>query len=257
MEKEIIILTGATGAIGTELARRIAKSAGESESPLFCRELLLACRNTAKAERLQEELTGEFPQLQCSVAELDLEDAGSVRRFAALPQLSGANLTLMNNAGVMRRTFATDRQGRELSLVVNYFNTRLLTELLLDTGRLRRVVFTTSLTRFFYRPFTQKPIVTQRGFHQLRTYGLSKRLITDYAARLHASGRCTVTCADPGVVNTGMIHMSRWYDPLADRFFRPFIRTPRRGSLPAFRALSAPSGVICCARRQHPLPAIN
>ena len=54
MEKEIIILTGATGAIGTELARRIAKSAGESESPLCCRELLLACRNTAKAERLQE-----------------------------------------------------------------------------------------------------------------------------------------------------------------------------------------------------------
>ena len=78
----------------------------------------------------------------------------------------------------------------------------------------------------------------------------------ELSERLREKG-ITVNAADPGIVSTDIITMHQWFDPLTDIFFRPFIRTPRRGSLPAFRALSAPSGVICCARRQHPLPAIN
>ena len=153
-----------------------------------------------------------------------------------------------------QRRYAADAQGRELSLAVNYHNTRLLTDLLLCTGRLRRVVFTTSLTRFYYRPWRYRAEATADTFHQLRTYGLSKRAITDYAARLHASGRVEVTCADPGVVDTGMITMQRWYDPLANIIFRPFIRSPRRGAVPALRALAGPSGYIYCAHLRHPLP---
>ena len=42
--------------------------------------------------------------------------------------------------------------------------------------------------------------------------------------------------ADPGVVNTGIITQHRWYDPLADVFFRPFIKSPEKGSIPLYRA---------------------
>ena len=116
------------------------------------------------------------------------------------------------------------------------------------------MVFTTSITRCLYKPFLERAKVSETEFHQLRTYALSKRLITDYAATLHASGRCEVACADPGVVDTGMIRMQRWYDPLADLFFRPLIRKPWRGSLPAWRALTSEAGYIYCARRRHSLP---
>ena len=47
-----------------------------------------------------------------------------------------------------------------------------------------------------------------------------------------------VACADPGVVNTGMISMHRWFDCLADIFFRPFISTPAQGARPMLRALT-------------------
>lgn len=237
---ETIILTGATGAIGRELARAL--------SPRF--PLLLGCRNTARAEELAATLPGEV-----KVGRLDLADSESVRDFAAsVPTNTHGPLVLLNNAGVMRRRYAADAQGRELSLAVNYHNTRLLTELLLRTGRLRRVVFTTSLTRFCYRPWRYRAEASADTFHQLRTYGLSKRAITDYAAGLNASGRVEVTCADPGVVDTGMITMQRWYDPLANILFRPFIRSPRRGAVPALRALAGAAGYIYCARRCHSMP---
>jgi len=42
-----------------------------------------------------------------------------------------------------------------------------------------------------------------------------------------------VNAVDPGVVNTGMITMHKWYDPLADIFFRPFIKSPEQGAMTA------------------------
>lgn len=242
--KETVILTGATGAIGTELARGILQRGYP---------LVLGCRNAQKAESLKAQLEKEFPGASISAVTLDLEREDSVRRFAE--SLPDTPLILLNNAGVMRRTYAADPLGRELTIVVNYIHTRLLTDLLLATGRLKRVVFTTSLTRFMYRPFSCGETVTEKDFHQLRTYGQSKRLITDYAARLHAEGRVEVTCGDPGIVDTGMINMKRWYDPLADIFFRPFIRSPHHGAEPSLRALTSPPGYIYCRHRRHPLPA--
>lgn len=235
-----VILTGATGAIGRELAYALSSRFS----------LLLGCRNTARARELAATLPGDV-----KVARLDLTDPESVHDFAASIQThTHEPLVLLNNAGVMQRHYAADAQGRELSLAVNYHNTRLLTEELLHTGRLRRVIFTTSLTRFYYRPWRYHTEATSETFHQLRTYGLSKRAITDYAAELYADGRVEVTCADPGIVNTSMITMQRWYDPLANVLFRPFIRSPRRGAIPALRALAGPSGYIYCAQRRHHLP---
>ena len=40
----------------------------------------------------------------------------------------------------------------------------------------------------------------------------------------------TVNAADPGIVSTDIITMHQWFDPLTDIFFRPFIRTPKKGA---------------------------
>lgn len=218
------------------------------------RRLILACRDMAKADTLCAELADTCPRADVRTAPLDLADEESVRGLAAMVTRPGTPLLMINNAGIMRRRYGADAMGRELTLAVNYFNTRLLTELLLASGCLRRVVFTTSLTRFFYRPEKKAAEVTADTFHQLRTYGLSKRLITDYAAALNASRLTEVACADPGIVDSGMISMQRWYDPLADIVFRPFIRTPRHGSDPAWRAMHMAPGYIYCRHRRRKLP---
>lgn len=244
------MVTGANGAIGREICRGVARHGDR---------LIVACRDAAKSHALVEWLHREVPG--CSVDEvgLDLADEDSVRRcvdiLRKLPLLPDG---LINNAGVMRRSYGTDAHGRELTMTVNYHNTRLLTELLTDAfPRMRRVVFTTSITRLM-------PVRKGARFHQLRTYGASKRAITDWARQLCTESdkarregmepATTYNCADPGVVDTGMIRMQRWYDRLADRFFRPLIRTPRQGAIPALRAYYTPSGGgIFCRKKIHRL----
>ena len=49
--------------------------------------------------------------------------------------------------------------------------------------------------------------------------------------------RITVHVTDPGIVNSRILHMDRWFDPLADILFRPFCKTPKQGAKPAVNAL--------------------
>ena len=47
----------------------------------------------------------------------------------------------------------------------------------------------------------------------------------------------TVNAVDPGVVNTGIIRMQMFFDPITDLVFRPLIRTPRQGADTAIHLL--------------------
>ena len=42
---------------------------------------------------------------------------------------------------------------------------------------------------------------------------------------------------DPGIVSTDIITMHKWFDPLTDIFFRPFIRKPKKGASTAIGLL--------------------
>ena len=48
-----------------------------------------------------------------------------------------------------------------------------------------------------------------------------------------------VNATDPGIVNSNMITMGRWFDPLADMIFRPFCKSPAKGAIPAINAITS------------------
>lgn len=229
-----VVVTGATGGIGTEIALALA-SLGVP--------MILPCRNEKKYETLRERILAAYPAAQISYVALDLNRAQSVRDAAAA--IAGKQLAgIVNNAGIMCRHFTLSADGSETTLNVNYFNTRLFNELLLpQIAHGGALVFTTSVTRKAGHTDVLPEEVTEKDFSQLGTYGLSKKLITRYALALApeaAAYGVRVNCADPGIVNSGMITMHRWYDPLANIFFRPFIRPARKGAVPALRALFSP-----------------
>ena len=241
-----IVVTGANGAIGKAIVRHLAAS-GESVIP--------TCRTAAKCEALRREILEEFPHASVTPVALDLSDAESVAAAAAEIGRLGVK-GLINNAGVMCRHYTVGEGGVETTILVNYRNTRLLTELLLPhmpPGS--AVVFTTSITRKAPEGEALPENVTEREFGQLKTYALSKKLLTRYAAGLAAKGTgYRVNCADPGVVDSGMIKMHRWFDPIADLIFRPFIRRPATGAKAAVRAFSSPdSGYIYTPHRRSRL----
>ena len=107
-------------------------------------------------------------------------------------------------------------------------------------------MFTTSLTRLVSRIPEQFPY--ESNFSQLGTYGRSKLAITLFAIYLTTvlkTSGILVECSDPGIVNTNMITLNRWFDRIADVVFRPMINTPSEGATSTLKALEATeSGLI-------------
>ncbi len=244
----MILITGATGAIGKEIARQLAAKR---------HPLILACRSIAKGRGITDEINREF-NVKARLLELDLADSNSVREAA--DSLDGVELeAIINNAGVMNGSYRLDADGHEDTLNVNYHNTRLLNELLLGNMKDKEgcLVFTTSATRNWFRnqPLTEE--LEESEFNRMRSYALSKKLITRYARDLSASllpRGIRVNCADPGIVDTPMLRMGRWFDPLTDLFFRPFCNSPRKGAQAAVSALlSSETGKIFTPTSSKPI----
>lgn len=251
-DSAIYIVTGATGSIGTEIARALVTQG---------KAVMLACRNMRKADALKKELEASGCGGEILTGELMLDSLAGIRSFADyVKSLRRQVAALINNAGVMCRYRSVTADGFEQTLAVNYLGTVLLTELLLpavvDCGS---VTFTTSITRKIHS--LREPILDEptRKFAQLGTYGRSKLALTHYALYLSqrsdvAQRGIRVNCADPGVVNTSMITMQRWYDPLANVFFRPFISTPAQGASSALSAMSSDASGQIFKHRHTPHP---
>lgn len=236
MNKEYYIITGANGSIGQAITEALAKQ-GLS--------IIMACRNLAKSQPVQQQLIEKTGNTDITLLPLDLASFASIIAFANhLSQESISIQTLINNAGVMNQHYSQTADGFESTIGVNYIGTVLLTRLLLPLMHPgSRIVTTTSLTRYIGDIdedfFKESP----RRYKRFETYSKSKLALTLYTARLaqelRPRGIC-VNAADPGVVNTNMITMHSWVDPLANRFFRPFISTPQEGAIGAIFAATSP-----------------
>ena len=234
MEKSKIIVTGATGSIGLAAV----KSLLSKDLPV-----IMACRNIKKADSQRDSLIKEFPHSEIDVLELDLNSLASIRAFVEEIKNQGFKVDkLLNNAGIICRDFTVNDDGFETTLAVNYLGPLYLSKLmipLMDNDF--NIVNTVSVTRgvskldehFFY--------LDKKRFSQLGTYGKAKYAL--FLSSLTLSEKIkngSVNLTDPGVVDSNMISMHRWFDPLADVLFRPFCKSPEKGAIPAVNALLQP-----------------
>lgn len=227
-----VIVTGATGAIGREIAKGIA---ARGDTPI------LACRNENKGRQVADDIMNTY-DVKPMLLIIDLSDSDSVQKAAS--QLEGVRIDgIVNNAGVMNGVLTYDADGKEDTVNVNYTNTRLLTELLLPKMQPGgAIVFTTSATRtwFPWQNINKESIGPFKSYNRLWVYARSKKLITRYARVLgkELKGRnICVNCADPGVVDSPMLKMNAWYDKVCDLMFRPFCLSPKSGAKAAIHAL--------------------
>jgi NAD(P)-dependent dehydrogenase (short-subunit alcohol dehydrogenase family) len=114
LDGRLAVVTGATGGIGLEIARGLARRGAA---------LILPCRNPAKGERVAEALRSDpGSEVSVDVVEMDLEDLEAVRRGAEAIACTAAGRNvdvLVENAGIWPQRYAQTRQGHEIAFGVN------------------------------------------------------------------------------------------------------------------------------------------
>ena len=231
MTDSYIIVTGASGSMGKAACRNLVRK-GE--------KVIMACRSVEKAEKAREEiLAGEGLGDAClEIKPLDLCSFASVRAFASA--LGDTKVkALFNNAGTMPRRYGLTSDGYERACQVNFLSPLLLSALL--KGNLTPEAQIVNMVSLTCRLVGTDTMLTERGgkdYGQLSTYARTKRALLLCGLEFSARSGIRVNFSDPGIVNSSMISLDRWFDPLADVLFRPFCKSPEKGVQSALLALN-------------------
>ena len=238
--KPVYIITGATGSMGKVIAKRIAAQ-GKS--------VILACRDVDKGNKLAQELTSKTSNPDITVMHLDLSSFARVKAFVSeLTEMNRPVAALINNAAVLTRKRRTSADGYEYTIQVNFLSTVLLSMLVVPLFKENggRIVMTTSLMRNLTSLPYEFPAVN--NFVPLTTFAQSKLALTLFSIYLSTTLRTrhvNVNCADPGIINAGMLTLSHWIDKVRDHVGQNLIHNPEDGAISTMRALeSSDTGFI-------------
>ena len=226
-----VVITGASGAMGEAAVRALARDG---------RSVLMACRNLEKVALARSRIIADLPTADISIGRLDLASLSAVCTFVGGLGQEPIE-ALFNNAGVISRSYSLTTDGLENTFAVNYFGPFLLTRLLLPKMEPdARIVNMVSLTCRYVSIDESSLRPKEKDFSQLGTYARSKLALLRFSRELaRRNPGLRINLADPGIVNSNMIDLGHWFDPLADILFRPFCKSPERGVQPAVSALSS------------------
>ncbi|MCV7280228.1 SDR family NAD(P)-dependent oxidoreductase [Mycolicibacterium flavescens] len=227
-----IIITGGNSGVGKATASAMA-AAGH--------EVVIACRSLSKGRDAVSSMKGHV-----ELAELDLADLASVRRFAdSVDQVD----VLVNNAGVLGLPLTRTVDGFEAHMGTNHLGHFALTCLLGDRIRDRVVVVSSSnhaLARMHFDDLNWR----RRRYSPLAAYNESKLANMLFVHELVQRGR-TAYVSDPGMTDTDITRDGpgplRW----AGRVVAPRIaQTAEDGARSTIQAISTdlPNGTYIAPR---------
>jgi NAD(P)-dependent dehydrogenase (short-subunit alcohol dehydrogenase family) len=232
LEDRTWIVTGANSGIGKATALGLARLGGT---------VVMACRDPAKGEAAQNEITQATKNPRVSLMILDLASQASIISFAEQFTQDYRRLdALVNNAGVFTAERKTTPDGLEETFAVNYLGGFLLSHLLLDllvASAPSRIVNVSS-TAHEGATIDFEDLQGERKYRGYRAYGQSKLaqvLFTIEFARRLADTGVTVNACHPGVIKTALGRDA----PKAFQVARMFFKSPAKGAeTPVFLAAS-------------------
>lgn len=195
------VVTGGASGIGAVTSAALARAGAA---------VTVAVRNVAQGEALRARLAEEPDTRPVEVRALDLDDLGTIRRFAA--EWQGPLDILVNNAGVMHPGgLVTTAHGVEAHFATNHLGHFLLTGLLhesLAAADAARVVVVSSSSHLRSRVDFDDLHFARRAHDPWVAYGQSKTanaLFAVAAARRWADDGIIVNALNPGIINTSIL----------------------------------------------------
>ncbi|MBO0853699.1 MAG: SDR family NAD(P)-dependent oxidoreductase [Nocardia sp.] len=214
-----IVVTGANGGIGKHTTAALAAKGAT---------VVMACRNTATAQRVADGIEGDV-----RVSALDLADLVSIREFA---ERCGEIDVLINNAGLMNLPFSRTKDGFETQWGVNHLGHFALTGMLLDRIGDRVVTLSSIAHRQTPKLWIDDLNYERRRYQRNLAYAQAKlsnlMFARELQRRLSAAGSTVRSYAvHPGVAATDLF--TRTETPL-DWVSKPFVavigHSPRKAA---------------------------
>lgn len=241
-----ILVTGANAGIGFWSSLQLAGRGAE---------VIMACRNTRKAETAAQTIRARVPAANLRVVELDVASLQSVSETAK--ELNGLTHldVLIANAGMVHtpRTRQRSMDGLELVAATNYFgHFALVAGLLpvLERAAASRVVALGSLSTLLVRPRLDDPQLL-RNYSSWLAYAQSKIMLQSFAFELNrrlqrSSSSIRALGAHPGYSISGRtpavvgVNEPRAFKRATDTLQAPFAQGKDRGAWPIVRAALDP-----------------
>jgi NAD(P)-dependent dehydrogenase (short-subunit alcohol dehydrogenase family) len=226
MQGRIALVTGATGGIGTEIARGLVARGAD---------VIITARDARRGEQVRAELAaaGSGP---VEVLPLDVADQGSIRALARTVSERTPRLdVLVNNAGAWYTDKKQSPDGIELTLATNVLGPHLLTALLMDrliaSPHARVVNIGSTVAGNLDLTDLQ---FTRRPYDGFKAYGQSKQALAmltwGLAQRLEQTSVC-VNVASPGFVRTGFNRNAKGFQAtMINMSARLFATSPAKGA---------------------------
>lgn len=235
------VVTGANSGLGKELVGGLA-GAGAT--------VVLACRNTTKADQAAADVVADLPAARLEVRPLDLADLSSVTAFVErFGREHDALDLLVNNAGLMAVDESRTADGFEMQIGVNHLGHHALTAGLLPLMVDRPGSRVAAMSSFGHRPGTvdvDDLNWERRTYQRWLAYFQSKLanlLFTlDLQHRLEKAGAATVAvAAHPGASRTDLGSEGTGVTNRLTALGMQFTTQPAAwGALPMLQALTDP-----------------
>ncbi|MEM7325077.1 MAG: SDR family NAD(P)-dependent oxidoreductase [Actinomycetota bacterium] len=247
----LVVITGASGGIGTALAMLHAAAGWD---------IVMVNRSRERSQPAVDAITAEIPGASIEVVTADLADHESITAAAAVLREKGTIDRFINNAGVLMGERVLSKHGVEMHAQVNtlapYLFGRLLNPVM-DGGTVA-LVTTSGIDRAKSLAVDElaDPPTFKKLFGPYVQSKLAATAIMDAFARQYPA--VTFRSVEPGAVKTPMTSgdgMPRWLVPVRNLFFA----TPEKGAKRLHDAIAEtdaawPNGAYVKSGKVRPLP---
>ncbi len=228
-----IVITGASSGIGLETARGLAAQGAR---------VIMVVRSRERGEAAIANIHATAPDAKLELVLADLYSLADVRKAGAeLRRIAPRIDVLVNNAGMIHKTFELTPDGFERTFALNHLAAFLLTYELREVLA-GRIVTVSSMGHKVAR-FAWDDIATGwKG--EIAAYGTSKLCniwFAKEAARRMASHGVTSNALHPGTVASGFGSTTgSWLFKYGVVLARPFLKTPEQGARTSIYLASSP-----------------
>jgi NAD(P)-dependent dehydrogenase (short-subunit alcohol dehydrogenase family) len=241
MEGKIIVVTGANSGLGKETATVLATKGAK---------IILVCRNETRGEAARQEIIKITSNDNITLEICDLSSKDSIHNCGlSLHQKYKHIDVLVNNAGAIFGTRATNSEGLERTFALNVMGYFRLTHYLLDLlkkGNDKRIINVASYAHNFAKKIPWDDLQFETTpYRQLYVYGLSKLYdiyFTKQLAKMMDAQQTgiTVNAVHPGTVHSNFGKSGTKLFYIGFKIASPFYDNVKKGAKMAIHMASSP-----------------